>query len=370
MAFQILRVEKLGTPGEIAASASHTYRERQTKNADPSRSHLNQFFGVKGSDELQTKLAERLVGVKKDAQSVRMLEYMVTASPEWFADASSENIKSYFQSSFEWFKKKHGADCVLGAALHLDEKTPHMCVYVTPVVKVEGKNRKRSVNCTVDEEHPKGRKTIEVFEPEHERLSAKSFCDNNKKKVELLSEMQTDFHEKVGKKFGLERGVKGSEASHERVKRFYGELEPKIQAAEAVISAAETIKKQQEKEAEELKKKRVENEIVAAEINKKVKVFNQSVSDFRAEKSAFQEQKARFSKAIGQVFDMLPASVQSKFAEILGPVLQRDTKAEPTRGAERAPDAALGALGTLRAKVAEKTAQGSATPPPLGRRPG
>ena len=67
---------------------------------------------------------------------------------------------------------------------------------------------------------------------------------------------------------------------------------------------------------------------------------------------------------------MLPASVQSKVAEILGPVLQRDTKPEPTKGLDKAPEAALGALGTLRAKVAEKTAQGVVkAPPPLPRKP-
>ena len=36
--------------------------------------------------------------------------------------------------------------------------------------------------------------------------------------------MQSDFAERV-KKFGLKRGVEGSKAKHQRVKRFYGHLE-------------------------------------------------------------------------------------------------------------------------------------------------
>jgi hypothetical protein len=347
MAFQILRVKKLDTPKAIERSAAHTYREQKTKNADPSRAHLNEFSGVDNTHDLQMLLAERLVGVKKDSQSVRILEYLVTASPEFFDQASPESSKAYFKKSLDWFREKHGEDCVLATALHLDEKTQHMVIYVTPVVKVEAKTRKRSVNCPKDEEHPTGRKTIEVFEPEHERLSAKSFCDNNKEKVELLSEMQTDFYEKVSKSFGLDRGIKGSEASHQRVKRFYGQLEPKIEAAEKLISDAERIKKDQEKTSEELEKKRLDNKIVEAEIAKKVTDFNAKALEFRAEKSAFQEQKAKIVKAIAQVFDMLPSSIQSKLADVFGVVLEPDTKQQAEKAPKPASGAAAQAVSTL-----------------------
>ena len=40
--------------------------------------------------------------------------------------------------------------------------------------------------------------------------------------AKALSEMQTDFAANVGARHGLERGIKGSRAKHERVKRHYG----------------------------------------------------------------------------------------------------------------------------------------------------
>lgn len=39
-----------------------------------------------------------------------------------------------------------------------------------------------------------------------------------------LSAMQTDFAERVGKTHGLERGLQGSPARHERVQRAYAHL--------------------------------------------------------------------------------------------------------------------------------------------------
>jgi hypothetical protein len=347
MAFQIIRVKKLTTTTQISGSAAHVFRQRDTRNADPEKAHLNQFYGADNREDLQTLLAERLVGVKKDKQAVRLVEYMVTASPEFFDQASADTVQSYFKKTMDWFREKHGEDCILGWAVHMDEKSPHMHIYVTPIAQVAAKTRKRSVNCAKDEEHPTGRKIIEVFESAHERLSAKSFFDNNKEKIELLSEMQTDFFEKVGKNFGLERGIKGSTASHQSVKRFYGQLEPKIEAAEKLISEAQRIKKEQEKTEEELEKKRLDNKIIEAEIAKKVTDFNAKALEFRAEKSAFQEQKAKIVKAIGQVFDMLPSAIQLKLADVFGVVLEPDTKQPAEKALKPASGAAAQAVSTL-----------------------
>ena len=56
------------------------------------------------------------------------------------------------------------------------------------------------------------------------KLNARHFLGGR----ENLRNMQTDFAKNVGADFGLERGVEGSPAKHERVKKFYGNLEKNI----------------------------------------------------------------------------------------------------------------------------------------------
>ena len=60
MAYAILRTAKLKTFGNIAASASHNFRERETLNADPERTHLNIHHGAVSSEEVTAKVKSLL----------------------------------------------------------------------------------------------------------------------------------------------------------------------------------------------------------------------------------------------------------------------------------------------------------------------
>src|SRR5690606_34784263 len=55
---------------------------------------------------------------------------------------------------------------------------------------------------------------------DRDKLNARSFVGNKK----ALSDLQTDFAEKVGEHHGLKRGIKRSGARHERVQRVYGHM--------------------------------------------------------------------------------------------------------------------------------------------------
>ncbi|WP_366523830.1 plasmid recombination protein [uncultured Roseobacter sp.] len=73
----------------------------------------------------------------------------------------------------DWIKERHGDQNVLSAVIHRDERG---------------------------------------------KLNARSFVGNKK----ALSDLQSDFAEKVSEQYGLRRGIKGSVARHERVQRVYG----------------------------------------------------------------------------------------------------------------------------------------------------
>lgn len=197
MAFAILRTKKLKSMGAIARSARHTFREQLTPNADPDRTVKNRTVGASGSDQVLSAINERLPK-KRRKDAVLTIEYLITASPEAFkrhGGKMDDMGDGYFTDALKWLQKKHGKENVISSTIHLDETTPHLVAYVVPMTK-------------------------------DNRLSCKDFLGGPAK----LRAMQDDFYKACGKSRGLERGLKGSQASHQSLKRFYADLEASGQA--------------------------------------------------------------------------------------------------------------------------------------------
>lgn len=224
----ILRVAKLSKRGNVGGSAEHNYRERPAHNVDPGRSRLNEFTGVQSKAELFAALDARLKQLDEvDPQAVPLAEFVITASPEAFTENGGKvNSKSYFDDTEAWLKQKYGAENVLGTCRHYDEKTPHMHVYVVPVRQIEAGTRKRSVIIGKDENGKALRETREYPMPARSILSAKHYFDGRGK----LAGLQTQFAKEVGSKYGLERGIEGSQAQHQTLKQFYGNVSRTVKA--------------------------------------------------------------------------------------------------------------------------------------------
>jgi hypothetical protein len=185
MAYAILRTAKLKTMGAIAGSLSHTYRERDTPNADPSRSANNTHSHADKTVALAT--IQGRLPEKRRSNAVLVIEYFIGASPEFFQDSSGD---SYFQDAMTWLQERHGRENVVATSIHRDETSPHLVAYVVPL-------------------------------DEAGKLNARKYLGGKS----TLSQMQTDFAERVGRQYGLQRGVKGSSAQHTTIKAYYGALE-------------------------------------------------------------------------------------------------------------------------------------------------
>lgn len=188
MAFAIMRAKKLSSMGSVAASLQHCYRDRETLNADQERTHQNEHLASQTTDEAMGVLRERLPE-KRRKDAVLAVEYMMTASPEWWETASQEQQNMFFSNSVKWLSDKYGKENIVTATVHRDELTPHLSAFVVP-------------------------RTADG------RLSAKEFIGNRTK----MSLDQTTYAERM-ESLGLERGIKGSRATHQRVKSHYGALE-------------------------------------------------------------------------------------------------------------------------------------------------
>jgi hypothetical protein len=179
MAYAILRTAKLKSFGEIGGSLAHTFRERETHNADPALKLANEHWGAKTGAGALAAIRDALPA-KYRSDAVLCIEYFVGHSPEWRGDDTA-----YFQKALQWLRDRHGAENVISAHVHRDEKTPHLVAYVVP--------------------------------RDGHKLNAKKWLGGKK----TLSEMQTDFWQRVGREHGLERGIEGSVARHQTVKEYY-----------------------------------------------------------------------------------------------------------------------------------------------------
>lgn len=167
---------------------AHAYRDQETPNADPARLSQNQMVGPKSAAEALKRYQERLGTVKGAVRknAVYAVEYLVTASPEWFEGRTIKEQNAYFNESLKWLKSQYGAENFISGVVHRDEKTPHLCAYFIPL--------------------------------KDQKLNAKHYVGGHR---DRLAEMQTDFHATVSKSFGLERGQPGSKAAHTSVKKWY-----------------------------------------------------------------------------------------------------------------------------------------------------
>jgi hypothetical protein len=86
MNYCILRLEKLPALDEVERSAKHTFREIPTKNADPARTHMNKTWGAQTSAHVLAAIEAKLPA-KRRKDAVSCIEYMITASPEFFKTA-------------------------------------------------------------------------------------------------------------------------------------------------------------------------------------------------------------------------------------------------------------------------------------------
>lgn len=309
--FAILRAEKLKAPGNIAGSLAHTFRTRDTPNADASRTPGNEVLvGGSSPDEVKQAIAARLPE-KRRSDAVLAVEYFIGASPEAF---SSQQGGDYFRDALKWLQERHGAENVVSAVIHRDETSPHMTAMVIPL-------------------------------DEAGKLNAKKFLGGRA----TLSAMQTEFAEKVGRRHGLERGLEGSRATHKTIREFYGELQQvgRENGSQAVLEASrrvgETVRTIDPKELKPqvlekgLFSKVVETDgQVAARLAGKVapavapvvQQQAQEIARLRAEKRQWDTERRRMTKEhstikelFGELFEHSKRLKPERFKEITGRVL-------------------------------------------------
>lgn len=227
MSYAVLHIMK--SSGSCNAIARHIERSTQPDNAHPELRHLNRDDFIKYPDGV-TNLGEAIqhrldhAGLTRKIGKNQVLALNVLMSSDGDALrrlADEGKLDDWAESSIQWAKETFGEANVVGAHLHMDEQTPHLHVTVVPIVTTERKRKTREQKAT------KSYRTKPKNKP---RL-----CADDVMTRDNLTSFQ-DTYAKAMEQFGLERGIRGSEARHVDQHEYYRQCQIEKKSLEHDIS--------------------------------------------------------------------------------------------------------------------------------------
>lgn len=188
MAYTILRFKK-DKGGAVAGCERHNERKKEAYKSNPdidinkSKYNYHIIQAPKYTYSRKIKDLIKRYGCKVRKDSVKLVETLITASPDFMNKLSEKEKREYFERATEFIKQEVGEDRIISAVVHMDESTPHMHLAFCPINK-DGK------------------------------LSAKSILGNQKS----LSEWQTRFYECMHERWNeLERGKSAQETKRKHI---------------------------------------------------------------------------------------------------------------------------------------------------------
>ena len=202
--YAILRVQKC-KGAEIGAMQYHNDREpgkHTNPDIDQSRTRMNREMCPHADyeGEVQARIDAGYKGtrkVRKDA--VRLVEGIVTASPEFFEGASAEEVRNFFEDALGFCREEFGESNLVHFTVHMDEETPHAHFGFVPLR--DGK------------------------------LSWKGFFPDKA----ALGAMQDRFYGRVGALYGLSRGEKRLEGQPARRHKSVAEYKAESRRVQAEL---------------------------------------------------------------------------------------------------------------------------------------
>lgn len=262
--------------GAVGGIQSHNNREHEPKtNPDVDMSRSEDNYDLIFCDNYKRSIKEKLSNLVENSRAVRkdavvVCNFIVTSDNETMNALGADRQREFFQDSVKWFSDRYGADRVLNATVHMDETTPHLHIGVIPITQ-DG------------------------------RLSAKAIFTKTEMKA-----IQTEFARDVGEKYGLERGVEGSERTHLSEARF------KEQKALEMVNEHRAIAQELRVLAEDCKQE-------LSEATRSLETAKQELSTVQDRKDALQGEAERLKALNNQTADKIREANEAikKYSSIL-----------------------------------------------------
>lgn len=264
--------------GNDSRMTAHIERTVQPKNADPSLTHLNKELidFPKGVTNRTQAIQHRIetAGIKRKItkDQIRVIRVNLSGSAEDMKRIVAEGrIDEWCKDNVDYLKKQFGEKNVVSAVLHMDEKTPHIHASIVPIII--GKRRKAK-------------------EASRKNNTARLCADDIMTKTKL--EGYQDSYALAMAKYGLQRGIKGSEARHVTTAEYYRNI---FEQAENVKIERDLLQQQNEEKQQAL----IELEQKEQEGNQRLSDLEQAIGQKKLEMEEKEKQLREVKNEVVQV---------------------------------------------------------------------
>lgn len=265
--YAILRFQKhQGYPAKKIEDHHERNKERYASNPDIDLGRTNQNFHIISPEgkyyaEIQRRITEAKCRTRKD--SVRFVDTLMTASPEFFEGKTAKELRSFFIHACRFLEDRIGRRNIISAVVHMDEKTPHMHLVFVPLTsdnRLSAKdiigNRRQLVAWQDDfwkhmsQRYPQLERGESASETGRTHIPTRLFKEMVRlnsmrdKLMELLTEV-TPFNK--GKKVAeieslLKRYIPGMEQMRTKLKKYDGAFKEMKQEKEALLKQLDNSK--------------------------------------------------------------------------------------------------------------------------------
>lgn len=228
-------------------ASDHIERKTIPKNADPTRTCLNRELvefpdGVTNRTEAINHRI-RTAGIKRKItpDQVRAIRIVLSGTHEDMMKVQDEGrLNEWCADNLQWLHRTFGRENTVSAVLHMDEHTPHIHATVVPIVTGERRKAKKK-------QQVEGKRTY------RKKTDAVRLCADDMLTREKLSAYHDSYAEAMAK-YGLQRGIRGSEARHTTTAQYYRDLKRQTGELEANVQQLQTERQQEEQKLDEVKK--------------------------------------------------------------------------------------------------------------------
>lgn len=230
-----------------ARMSDHIERRVIASNVDPTRTHLNRELAQlpEGVTERDEAIAHRIksAGIKRKItpDQVRAIRVMLSGTHEDMMKIQQDGrIDEWCDDSMQWLHKTFGKENTVSAVLHMDETTPHIHATIVPIVMGERRKAKQK-------KQTEGKRTY------RKKTDAARLCADDVLNRDRLVAYHDDYA-KVMERYGLQRGVRGSEARHTTTAQYYRDLKRQTGELETDVQQLQIEKQEAEKQLKQVKR--------------------------------------------------------------------------------------------------------------------
>lgn len=260
MGYISIQINKAKGSADTGAS-DHIERKTTPKNADPTRTHLNRELvefpdGVADRTEAISHRI-RTAGIRRKItpDQVRAIRIVLSGTHEDMARVQDEGrLNEWCGDNLQWLHRTFGKENTVSAVLHMDEHTPHIHATVVPIVTGERRKARKK--------QAEGKRTY------RKKANAVRLCADDL----LTREKLVAYHDSYAAamaKYGLQRGIRGSEARHTTTAQYYRDLKRQTGELEANVRQLQTEQQQAERQLDEVRKEIKSEKLEAAKTEAK-----------------------------------------------------------------------------------------------------